>query len=175
MHVFSSGLVKGHGTFPVWCAGSTSVVSQLCGVVGLGAAHGHLQKSGHTHTHKSCDTCGQRSHHSVVARKRQIYKHKLLVRLLLGRPRECPRNKPRLSPYVTQWKASLSPGQSRGRRVAEEDHVLRVYVQFLLANSVVACSYHLDWIMANTLCMGQCSSFQRAVAHHRNHHILDSF
>ena len=42
----------------------------------------------------------------------------------------CPRDKPRFSPYFTQWKPSLSlgqtrfvPGTFRGRRAAE-----RVYV-----------------------------------------------
>ena len=52
----------------------------------------------------------------------------------------CPRDKPRFSPYFTQWKPSLSlgqtrfvPGTSRGRRAAERVCVLKVYVPFSLA------------------------------------------
>ena len=63
-----------------------------------------------------------------------------LVRLLLGRPGEYLVDKPRFSPYFTQWKPSLSQGQpslslgqSRGRRAAEEVYVLKVYVPFSLA------------------------------------------
>ena len=59
---------------------------------------------------------------------------------MLGRPRECFRDKPGFSPYFTQWKPSLSQDrpsmsleQSRKRRAAEEVHVLKVYVPFLLA------------------------------------------
>ena len=42
-------------------------------------------------------------------------------------------DKPRFSPYVTQWKPglpSLSLGQSRGRGAAEKVYVLKVYVPF---------------------------------------------
>ena len=49
----------------------------------------------------------------------------------------CPRDKPRFSPYFTQWKPSLSlgqtqfvPGTKRGRRAAERVYVLKVYVPF---------------------------------------------
>ena len=49
----------------------------------------------------------------------------------------CPRDKPRFSPYFTQWKPSLSlgqtrfvPGTFRGRRAAERVYVLKVYVPF---------------------------------------------
>ena len=78
-----------------------------------------------------------------------------LVRLLLGRPRACPWDKPGLSlgqthfvpgtnpgflrilhngSPVCPWdRPSLSLGQSQGRRVAQKVHVLRVYVPFSLA------------------------------------------
>ena len=49
----------------------------------------------------------------------------------------CPRDKPRFSPFFTQWKPSLSlgqtqfvPGTFRGRRAAERVYVLKVYVPF---------------------------------------------
>ena len=49
----------------------------------------------------------------------------------------CPRDKPRFSPYFTQWKPSLSlgqtqfvPGTFRGRRAAEKVYVFKVYVPF---------------------------------------------
>ena len=49
----------------------------------------------------------------------------------------CPRDKPRFAPYFTQWKPSLSlgqtqfvPGTFRGRRAAERVYVLKVYVPF---------------------------------------------
>ena len=45
----------------------------------------------------------------------------------------CPRDKPRLSPYFTQWKPSLSrfvPGTFRGRRAEERVYVLKVCVPF---------------------------------------------
>ena len=48
-----------------------------------------------------------------------------------------PRDEPRFSPYFTQWKPSLSlgqtqfvPGTFRGRRAAERVYVLKVYVPF---------------------------------------------
>ena len=40
----------------------------------------------------------------------------------------CPRDKVRFSSYFTQWKPSLSLGQSRGRRAAEKVYVLKVCV-----------------------------------------------
>ena len=77
------------------------------------------------------------------ARKRHININ-FLVRLLLGHPGNvpgtkwvCPGDKPRFSPYFTQWKPSLSlgqtrfvPGTNRGRRAAERVYVLQVYVPF---------------------------------------------
>ena len=49
----------------------------------------------------------------------------------------CPRDKRRFSPYFTQWKPSLSlgqtrfvPGTFRGRRAEERVYVLKVYVPF---------------------------------------------
>ena len=78
------------------------------------------------------------------ARKRHININ-FLVRLLLGRPRECPWDKPMFSPYFTQWKPSLSLGQTHfvpgilslgqswGRRAAQKVYVLKVYVPFSLA------------------------------------------
>ena len=79
-----------------------------------------------------------------------------LVRLLLGRPRDCPWDKPGLSlgqthfvpgikpgfllilhngsPVCPRDKPSLSLRQSRGRRAAEKVYVLKVYVPFSLAN-----------------------------------------
>ena len=48
----------------------------------------------------------------IQARKRHININ-FLVRLLLGRPRECPWDKPRFSSYFTQWKPSLSLGQTQ--------------------------------------------------------------
>ena len=71
-----------------------------------------------------------------------------LVRLLLGHPGNvpgtkwvCPRDKPRFSPYFTQWKPSLSLGQARfvpgtfwGRRAEERVYVLKVYVHFSFPN-----------------------------------------
>ena len=53
----------------------------------------------------------------------------------------CPRDKPRFSPYFTQWKPSSSlgqtqfvPGTFRGRRVAERVYVLKVYVPLSFPN-----------------------------------------
>ena len=55
----------------------------------------------------------------------------------------CPRDKPRFSPYFTQWKPSLSlgqtqfvPGTFRGRRAAERVYVLKVYVPFSFPNGM---------------------------------------
>ena len=110
-----------------------------------------LQHKGGTHR--------SQRHAKVVsnsqARKRHINTN-FLVRLLLGRPRECPRDKPGFSlgqahfvlgtnpgflailhnrSPVCPWdKPSLCPGQSRGRRAAQKVYVLKVYVPFSLAN-----------------------------------------
>ena len=58
----------------------------------------------------------------------------------------CPRDKPRFSPYFTQWKPSLSlgqtrfvPGTFRGRRAAERVYVLKVYVPFSFPSVRGAC------------------------------------
>ena len=57
----------------------------------------------------------------------------------------CPRDKPRFSPYFTQWKPSLSPGQTqfvpgtfRGQRAAERVYASKVYVPF----SFPTCGQH---------------------------------
>ena len=60
--------------------------------------------------------------------KKKAHKHKLFGPVPLGRPRECPTDKPGLSlgqahifrgttwvsPYFAQWKPSLSQGQTQG-------------------------------------------------------------
>ena len=88
------------------------------------------------------------------ARKRHININ-FLVRLLLGRPWECPGDQPGLSlgqthfvpgtnpgfllvfhnenPVCARDKPSLSLGQTQGRRAAEKEYVLNVYVPFSLA------------------------------------------
>ena len=50
--------------------------------------------------------------HNAQARKRHMNIN-LLLRLALGRPRACPSDKPRFSPYLTQWKRSLSQWQTQ--------------------------------------------------------------
>ena len=71
----------------------------------------------------------------------------------------CPGDKPRFSPYFTQWKPSLSlgqarfvPGTNRWRMAAEKVYVLKVYVPFSLAITVhVAWSTFLHFA-ANACC-----------------------
>ena len=84
----------------------------------------------------------------LISGKKKAHKHKLFGPVALGTPRECPRDKPGLSPvcpgdkprfssYFTQRKPSLSlgqtrfiPGTFRGRRAADRVYVLKVYVPF---------------------------------------------
>ena len=84
------------------------------------------------------NSCGL---NSIQARKRHI-KINFRLRLALGRPRVCPKDKPRLSPYFTQWKPSSvrdkpssdpwdRPG---GRRAAGNVVVVKVNVSFSLTN-----------------------------------------
>ena len=90
--------------------------------------------------------------------KKKAHKHKLFGPVALGTPRECPRDKPGLSPgqsgfvpgtnpgfssYFTQRKPGLSlgqtrfvPGTFRGRRAADRVYVFKVYVPFSFPKKV---------------------------------------
>ena len=92
---------------------------------------------------------------STVSGKKKAHKHKFFgpvalgttpgmclgqIGLFPGTNPLCPRDKPRFSPYFTQWKPSLSlgqtqfvPGTTRGRRAAQNVYVSKVYVPFSLA------------------------------------------
>ena len=70
-----------------------------------------LSGSPFAHLHGQVQRRGAQST-MIQARKRRINIH-FLARLLLGRPRECRWDKPRFSPYFTQWKPSLSLGQTQ--------------------------------------------------------------
>ena len=70
--------------------------------------HKRAQKSASVQTTRFETSCSQ----VCQARKRHININ-FLVRLALGRPRVCPRDKPRFSPLFTQWTPGLSKGQTR--------------------------------------------------------------
>ena len=97
----------------------------------------------------------------VLSGKKKAHKHKLFGPVALGTTPGlslgqtqfvpgmnpgCPRDKPRFSPYSTQWKPSLSlgqtrfvPGTNRWRMAAEKVYVLKVYVPYslpILGNSL---------------------------------------
>ena len=82
--------------------------------------------------------CVETSYHNTLgqARKRHININ-VLVRLVLGRPRVCPWDKPRVSycgsPAFPWDEPSLSLGQTRRRRAAERVCMLKVFVPVSLA------------------------------------------
>ena len=74
------------------------------------------------------------------SRKIKAHEHKRFGPVAHGTNPGCPRDKPRFSPYYTQWKPSLFLGQfvsgtNRWRMAAETVYVLKVYVPHLLPNS----------------------------------------
>ena len=56
---------------------------------------------------------------SFKSGKKKAHEHNLVVRLPLGQPRASPRDQLGFSPSFTQWKPSLSQGQTRGRRAEQ--------------------------------------------------------
>ena len=84
------------GTLGVWWGPRTSKNDHLCDLMKVSRLCGPLGLS---------SVAAMRLSLVDQTRKRHININ-FLVRLLLGRPRECPWDKPRFSPYFTQWKPS---------------------------------------------------------------------
>ena len=55
----------------------------------------------------------QESHIGVEIRQEKAHKHKLFGLVAIGTNPLCPRDKRKFSPYFTEWKPSLSEGQTQ--------------------------------------------------------------